>query len=223
MKIFSVGCSFTEGTGVGRQNSYTRHLADLCNCEYENYGESGHSNKYVFRKVIDLLKNWNKDDILIIQWTGPNREEVVTKEGYIFYSPYNNFVSLEFLFGQDVANNPIGRNFDKEKQKQIIERYSDIINDYTNNLTNFDYSITSSICYQISIFNMLENLNIKHINFFGWDDIKLNDIYQFSNEKFLDISFGGYTNTPTTEHPNLSGHIDWAKFLFDKLKKFNYI
>jgi len=78
MKIVSVGCSFTEGTGVGRQNAYTRHVADLCGCEYENYGEGGHSNKYVFRKVVGLLKNWNKDDILLVQWTSPNREEVVT-------------------------------------------------------------------------------------------------------------------------------------------------
>lgn len=223
MKIVSVGCSFTEGTGVGRHNSYTRHLADLCSCEYQNYGEGGHSNKYIFRKVISLLKDWKKDDILLVQWTGPNREEVITKEGYTFYSPYNNFVSLEFLFGQDVANNPIGKNFDKQKQNEIIEKYKDIIDNYTYNLTNKDYSITSSLCYQISLFNMLENLGIKHINFFGWDAIKLYDVYEFSNEKFLKESFGEYTKTLQNEHPNLNGHIEWAKFLFDKLKNFNYI
>jgi hypothetical protein len=223
MKIISVGCSFTEGTGVGRKNAYTKHLADLCKCDYHNYGEGGHSNKYIFRKVIGLLKDWNKDDVLLVQWTGPNREEVVTKEGYIFYSPYNNFMSLEFLFGQDVINNPKAIDYTQQKQKEIIEQYGKIINDYTYNLTNEDYSITSSLCYQISIFNMLENLGIKHINFFGWDAVKLNDVYNFTNEKFLDISFGAYTNTPTFEHPNLEGHINWAKYLFDKLKNFKYI
>lgn len=223
MKIVSVGCSFTEGTGVGRQNAYTRHVADLCGCEYENYGEGGHSNKYVFRKVVGLLKNWNKDDILLVQWTSPNREEVVTKEGYIFYSPFNNFLSLEFLFGQDVANNPIGKNFTKEKHIEIIQNYKKVLNDYTENLTNIDYSDTMSICYQISLFNMLENLGIKHINFFGWEAIKTDNVYQFSNEKFLKEAFGEYTKTPGNEHPNLNGHIEWAKFLFDKLKNFNYI
>lgn len=223
MKIVSVGCSFTEGTGVGRQNAYTRHLADLCGCEYENYGEGGHSNKYVFRKVVGLLKNWNKDDILLVQWTSPNREEVVTKEGYIFYSPFNNFLSLEFLFGQHVANNPIGKNFTKEKHVEIIQNYKKVLNDYTENLTNIDYSDTMSICYQISLFNMLENLGIKHINFFGWEAIKTDNVYQFSNEKFLKEAFGEYTKTPGNEHPNLNGHIEWAKFLFDKLKNFNYI
>ncbi len=223
MKIISVGCSFTEGTGVGRQNAYTRHLADLCGCEYENYGEGGHSNKYVFRKVVGLLKNWNKDDILLVQWTSPNREEVVTKEGYIFYSPFNNFLSLEFLFGQNVANNPIGKNFTKEKHVEIIQNYKKVLNDYTENLTNIDYSDTMSICYQISLFNMLENLGIKHINFFGWEAIKTDNVYQFSNEKFLKEAFGEYTKTPGNEHPNLNGHIEWAKFLFDKLKNFNYI
>jgi hypothetical protein len=223
MKIVSVGCSFTEGTGVGRQNAYTRHVADLCGCEYENYGEGGHSNKYVFRKVVGLLKNWNKDDILLVQWTSPNREEVVTKEGYIFYSPFNNFLSLEFLFGQNVANNPIGKNFTKEKHVEIIQNYKKVLNDYTENLTNIDYSDTMSICYQISLFNMLENLGIKHINFFGWEAIKTDNVYQFSNEKFLKEAFGEYTKTPGNEHPNLNGHIEWAKFLFDKLKNFNYI
>lgn len=223
MKIVSVGCSFTEGTGVGRQNAYTRHVADLCGCEYENYGEGGHSNKYVFRKVVGLLKNWNKDDILLVQWTSPNREEVVTKEGYIFYSPFNNFLSLEFLFGQNVANNPIGKNFTKEKHIEIIQNYKKVLNDYTENLTNIDYSDTMSICYQISLFNMLENLGIKHINFFGWEAIKTDNVYQFSNEKFLKEAFGEYTKTPGNEHPNLNGHIEWAKFLFDKLKNFNYI
>lgn len=223
MKIISVGCSFTEGTGVGRQNAYTRHLADLCGCEYENYGEGGHSNKYVFRKVINLIGNWNKDDILLVQWTGPNREEVVTKEGYIFYSPYNNFMSLEFLFGQDVANNPKAEMFNKEKQNEIINSYKPIIDDYTYNLTNIDYSVTMSLYYQIALFNMLENFGIKHINFFGWDAVKLDAVYRFANEKFLNESFGKYTNTPIPEHPDLNGHITWAKFLFDKLKKFKYI
>ena len=54
MKLYSVGCSFTEGSGVGRANAYTRHLADLLNCEYDNFGESGHSNLYIFRKAIEL-------------------------------------------------------------------------------------------------------------------------------------------------------------------------
>jgi len=70
---------------------------------------------------------------------------------------------------------------------------------------------------------MLENLGIKHINFFGWEAIKTDNVYQFSNEKFLKEAFGEYTKTPGNEHPNLNGHIEWAKFLFDKLKNFNYI
>jgi hypothetical protein len=222
MKIVSVGCSFTEGTGVGRKNAYTRHLADLCNCEYENYGESGHSNQYIFRKTIELIKNWNTDDILIIQWTAPNRQEVITKEGYLFYSPFSNFMSLEFLFGQDVANNPNAAKYDNNTQNEIIKNYSNLIDEYTERLTNDKYSDTLSFNYQVALFNMLENLNIKHIHFYGWEAIKL-DIKQYVNDKFLTESFGYYTETLQNEHPNLDGHIKWANYLFGNLKKFNYI
>ena len=222
MKIVSVGCSFTEGTGVGRKNAYTSHLADLCNCEYENYGESGHSNQYIFRKSIELIQNWNTNDVLIIQWTGPNRQEIITKEGYLFYSPWSNFMSLQFLFGQDAANHPNAKKFDKNTQSEIIKNYSNIIDEYTERLTNEDYSNTMSLCYQISLFNMLENLNIKHIQFYGWDSIKL-DIKHLVNDKFLTESFSNYTDTPNNEHPNLDGHIKWSNYLFGNLKKFKYI
>ena len=194
----------------------------MCNCEYENYGESGHSNDYIFRKVISLIKNWNSKDILLVQWTNPNRKELVTKEGFSFYSPWNNFMSLEFLFGQDVANNPKAKEFTNEKQKEIIKSNSDFIDKYTEAFINTDYQNNISECYQITLFNTLENLNVKHINFYGWDSIKLN-VDNLTNDKFLKDTFGEYTKTSISDHPNLDGHINWAKYLFDKLKNFNYI
>lgn len=222
MKIVSVGCSFTEGSGVGRINAYTRHLADLMNCDYKNFAESGHSNGYIFRKIIQLINDWNNDDILIIQWTSPNRQTLVTNEGYSFYPPFITFMSLEFLFGQDVANHPDAKEYTDEKQKDIIKNHSNFLNEYEKKFSNFQYLDLISYGYQISIFNMLENLKIKHIQFYGWDSIKL-DVKKFVNKKFLQESFGGYTNTNHNEHPDLNGHLKWAKFLFNKVNEFNYV
>ena len=101
MKIVSVGCSFTSGVGVLANETYTYQLSKLINSDFHNWGEAGHSNQYIFRKTIELLKNWNPNDILIIQWTNPNRDEIVTNEGYLFYPPFSYWCSLSFLYGKD--------------------------------------------------------------------------------------------------------------------------
>ena len=79
---------------------------------------------------------------------------------------------------------------------------------------NSQYEI--SFGYQIALFNLLENLGYKHIHFFGWEEgCKIENVYNFVNEKFLNDSFQKYTNTNINEHPNLQAHIEWSKYLFD--------
>jgi hypothetical protein len=225
MKLYSVGCSFTEGSGVGRANAYTKHLADLLNCEYDNFGESGHSNLYIFRKAIELIKNWNKEDLLIVQWTAPIRQELVSSEGYMFYPPQSGFVSLSYLYGQNVEYELKQLGLDnKEVEKQIYKKYLSLLTEHNENFVNEKYQFEISFGYQISLFNLLENLGYKHIHFYGWEDnCKIENVYNFVNEKFLTDSFQKYTNTTINEHPNLQGHIEWAKYLFDNLKNFMYI
>ena len=46
--VFSVGCSFTEGTGVKRENNFTSELAKKLKYNPRNYSASGHSNQYIF-------------------------------------------------------------------------------------------------------------------------------------------------------------------------------
>ena len=225
MKLYSVGCSFTEGGGIGRKNSYTKQLADLLNCEYDNFGESGHSNLYIFRKAIELVKNWNKEDILIIQWTSPIRQELVSSDGYMFYPPNNGFVSLSYLYGQNVKHElkVLGLN-NEEVEKEIHKKYLPILTEHSENFINEKYQYEISFGYQIALFNLLENLGYKHIHFFGWEEgCKIENVYNFVNEKFLNDSFQKYTNTNINEHPNLQAHIEWSKYLFDNFKNFKYI
>jgi hypothetical protein len=225
MKLYSVGCSFTEGSGVGRANAYTKHLADLLNCEYDNFGESGHSNLYIFRKAIELIKNWNKEDLLIVQWTSPIRQELVSSDGYMFYPPNNKFVSLSYLYGQNVKHElkVLGLN-NEEVEKEIHKKYLPILTEHSENFINEKYQYEISFGYQIALFNLLENLGYKHIHFFGWEEgCKIENVYNFVNEKFLNDSFQKYTNTNINEHPNLQAHIEWSKYLFDNFKNFKYI
>lgn len=238
MKIVSVGCSFTSGVGVLEKETYTYQLAKLLNCDFTNWGEAGHSNQYIFRKTIEVLKNWNPNDILIIQWTNPNREEIVTNEGYLFYPPWSDWVSLSFLYGK----NPIEglRNigvFDKDEfEKKVVEKKQKFVDSYCENFYNEDYLLNLSFCFQYSLYGLLEKLNVKYLMFFGWEiggntyTVKnfekyktQKQIFDFTNEKFLKENFGSFTNTPESEHPDANGHNKWANYLYEKVKELNYI
>ena len=230
MNIFSVGCSFTEGQGIGgREHSYSKHLSKKLDAYHFNFGEAGHSNKYIFRKSIELLKKWNKNDLLIIQWTNPFRDEIASNEGFLFYPPFSNFVSLGFLYG----NNPmpelkkIGIEDKNDYDKKILKEKQNYLIDYCENFFNENYLIESSFCFQLSLFGLLESMNIKYIMFFGWEfqnvDKKYKDILNYTNDKFLKESFGEFTNTIGLEHPDKNAHIIWADFLYEKIKEFKYI
>lgn len=230
MKIISVGCSFTSAVGVKEAENYTSKLAEKLNCKYENFGEAGHSNNYIFRKSIDLFKNWDYNDILIVQWTIPLRQEIVTNEGYLFYPPSSDWFSLKFLLGNDIESGlkKIGvvdnkNNFDKK----IIENYKIKVNEYWENFYNERYLADISFCFYISLFSLLEKMNIKYIMFFGWEFNNLCEdnkyIFNYTNDKFLKETFGSFTNTIGSEHPNADSHDKWAKFLYEKIKLFKYI
>lgn len=233
-KLFSVGCSFTAGTDVKKENNYTSELAKLLGWNPINYGEPGHSNQYIFRKVIELLKNWNNNDILLIQWTSPVRDEIVTNEGNLFTSPFNDWCSYDFLYGTDTeAAFTKLRTTKEEMDKKIISKYQNKVIDYSTNFFHHEYQLNLSFCFQYSLFGLLEKLGVKYIMFNGWDfekgwefmKKKYNDknlIHELTNEKYLKESFGDYTNTINNQHPNTEAHKIWADYLYKKIIEFNY-
>ena len=229
MKLVSVGCSFTEGQGVKPNKTYTHLLSKLINCTYKNYGRAGHSNKYVFRKTIELLKNWNSNDILIVQWTNPNRDEIVTNEGYLFYPPFTTFFSLEFLYNNDTLVFDLKKDGIDDKsafEKEVVNKKEKLVETYCNEFYNEKYQYDMSFAFQLALHAILEKMNVKYIMFFGWqfaESNKYETVLPFVNEKFIKETFAEYTNTNTPEHPSVEGHMEWSKLLFDKFKKFNYI
>lgn len=232
--VISFGCSFTEGTGVDRENTYTSELGKLLKFNSVNNGVPGHSNQYIFRRVIDLLKNWNNDDILIVQWTSPMRDEIVTNEGYLFTSPFSDWCSLEFLYGGRPLPALSKMKIDKEElDKEIISKYQNKVIDYSIDFFNHEYQLNLFFCFQYALFGLLEKLKVKYIMFNGWDfergwefkKKEYNDknlIYELTNEKYLKESFGTYTNTIGNAHPDKEGHKAWADYLYQKIIEFNY-
>ena len=229
MSLFTVGCSFTEGTGVKRQNNYTNELANMVYHRPMEYAAAGHSNQYIFRKTIELLKDWNKNDILIIQWTHPNRQEIITKEGFIFQPPACDWMSLEFLYGPNPgpALEKVGILNKDEFDAKVVKRYKDKVINYASDFYYRDYQLHLSFCFQFALWGLLEKLDVKYLMFFGWeferDYENQKQIFNFTNEKFLKETFGSFTNTTMGQHPDTEGHLQWANHLYEKLIEFNYI
>jgi hypothetical protein len=234
MKVYSVGCSFTSGTGVHHKNNYTSELGKLLRYDTMNYGEAGHSNQYIFRKVIELLKNWNNNDILLIQWTSPVRDEIITKEGHVFTSPFSDWCNYELLYGKDLANKLSELKINKDElDKKTISKYQNKVIEYSTNFFHHEYQLNLSFCFQYSLFGLLEKLGVKYIMFNGWDfesgwefmRKKYKDknlIHELTNEKYLKESFSDYTNTKENEHPDTNAHKMWADYLYQKIIELNY-
>ena len=94
-KIYSFGCSFTEGGGLNNQNfhrylngdnnyssvpesvlpehteyasyhSYPRYLSRLLNCEVENYGTSRAANELIFNMAYDKISSLRDTENILV-------------------------------------------------------------------------------------------------------------------------------------------------------------
>ena len=72
-RFFAFGCSFTEYRWATWADIVAYAYKDA---EYYNFGKAGGSNQVILSRVMeaDEQYHFNKDDLVIVQWTGPNRE-----------------------------------------------------------------------------------------------------------------------------------------------------
>jgi hypothetical protein len=232
MKLFTIGCSFTEGQGLLRPHieSYTSILAEKLQMEYFNFGACGMSNDYIFRKVFELLNSntIHKEDILIIQWTHYTRKELPTvfneKEWYHTIPnslhAYEDKVILERDGIKSVQNKYKNLNPDNERI-ELESNNKKILETYILQFLNEEYQINTTKNYINSLYTYLEHFGYKHIHFFGWDACMIENMY-FDKLNFLKETFGGYTKTPGNEHPDNFGHKIWATILYEKINELEY-
>jgi hypothetical protein len=238
MKIYSVGCSFTEGQGLenSKIENYTALLSEKHKIDCYNFGNCGASNDYVFRKVFYILNEGiNKDDVLIVQWTNYIRTEVIsTHDNRNWYFTIPNAlhpaadkifrdVSFGERFAREVTNENM--NYDKtdELTKKLLELHDDDFKRFIWYFLDKKYQINKTKNYIKSLYAYLELNGYKHLHFFGWDNCIISDNEIANYPKFLKETFGGYTKTIGNHHPNKMGHEMWSNFLSNKLQTLNYI
>ncbi len=232
MKLFSFGCSFTEGQGLKKpeEKEYTKILAEKIGIKHYNYGGAGMSNDYVYRKIFETTqKQISKEDIIIIQWTHYIRKELKFKynnKNYYHILPYGYYPFRDKVYIKkydgikteytDYEN--ISLDFGLE-QKKIEEINKNFIDECNLKILDNDYQLETTLNYIKGLYSYLELNGYKHLHFFGWDEC----ILPIDYNKILKVSFGGYTHTIKPNHPNQNQHIIWADYLYDELKKLNYI
>lgn len=93
-RVMSIGCSHTEGVGVGDNETWSHQLCQLIPGSVDlNFGFGGRSNDYVARCLItyfDLIR----PDLVLIMYPNQDRLEYYTEEGNIepfAYHPWGYF------------------------------------------------------------------------------------------------------------------------------------
>jgi len=135
--IMSIGCSFTEGVGVGDNETWPAQFSKLIPDGVNmNFGTGGRSNDFISRCLLsyyDLIK----PDLVLIMYTNTARKEIYTKDNTI--EPFRPTQSWGYM-----ADTKDG----KKISKYLIELQNDnedFINWYKNHLL-IKYFLESKKC-----------------------------------------------------------------------------
>jgi hypothetical protein len=241
MKVWATGCSWTSGAGLqdpsheSYDTNIRKYVSDIIHWGEYNYADAGHSNQYVFRTAIEIAEKMDKDkDVLLVQWTSPFRQELITTDGYSFYAPFD-FITTKFLYGSKhelyYKLGPTDISVD-EDMKNGQKKYKDIVQQIGKKFMNQNYMELMSYNLQISLYHLLKSIGVKSLQFYAWDEcrIKSKNIWNIipENENFLKETFQSVLNDngiylKGMEHPNKEMHELFSEFLINKLQTLNYI
>lgn len=76
MRLFTFGCSITQFFYPTWADLLIAHYGDRAEIA-ENWGKSGAGNQYIFTRIweADSIYNFNKDDIVVVQWSAMYRDD----------------------------------------------------------------------------------------------------------------------------------------------------
>ena len=140
-RLVTFGCSHTYGHCLSsRDLSWPNKLAELLNLECVNLGEEGASNKKIWYNIINF--DFNLDDLIVIQWTYPERWCVLDKK----------------------HSEPIGPWIDSDESNAY---YKYLFNRYDSNLDiNLRMSHINLLLKDFKVYNILSQIDLHdHLDF----------------------------------------------------------
>jgi hypothetical protein len=192
MKLYTIGCSFTEGQGLDNHHNecYSHILSENLDTKHFNFGACGASNDYIFDKMIDNYHLISENDIVIVNKTFSNRFDIPSDTPDEFYTICGNVVKSETGYKTTIEN--------KEKYETIV---------------NFSYYFSGHEVYRKrheKRYDFLKSIIkcYKYFEFYTqtiWEDSRAQNIKDATKGKMEDY------------HLSFLGHKQFANYVYSSL------
>jgi hypothetical protein len=255
MKLFTYGDSWTEGVGgdieeekntnvpeertsIRHKYCWPKHLSDLLECDFQNYGVGGFSNKAIFDTIHHNLKNGviNQDDFVVIMWSSSLRDPLPffpdENDFFIWGKRYKskNHI-LKYIFGGDRFNLSNFSRFEKDYVDYYVtnlytDTYYDIVNQNYILYLQFMFKqmgIRYVFCDAFDTMvndNIIDNIDktnlIDKSHYWGYKHRTMADLLIDTKRKDVWEDGNHWTENTIGKHPNNNGY----KLIADELYRF---
>lgn len=176
-KLYTFGCSFTNGFQTRHLGTWGTLLANKLGCDHDFHAHSGGSNRSIMMAVLNFCERNNTEDICIgIQWTELTRKD--------FWSP-NSALYFTFEPSALMETDWVNPHYDVKPFQKNKELFLDIWYDRREN-------ILCTLQYMFLLQGYLKGKNIDYVMFEGLGSILDNYYPSTEIEEFLKISGGGF-------------------------------
>jgi hypothetical protein len=147
MILYTNGCSITHGYLVGFENSWANVLSKNNNFDLINDSKCGVGNDFIFHKslesLIKLIDENKKPELVIIQWSGPNRRLHCDINGNYYYVNLTDHLKYQPKYEPMGSEHTLHYMFSLQEFLKINE-----IKYYFFNYMDLDHSVKSLNTYK---------------------------------------------------------------------------
>ena len=227
MKLFVAGCSISDYTKVSKV--YGEFLAEKLGCEYVHEGAGCGSNWRIWRTITRHIMNGNltKDDLLLVQYTGRERDE--------FWSRFDPTAAemrpndIDHLCVTEVPD--YGGSIIRYKAGAAVwqegRQVKDFFDAYEKNHLCVEFERERFLSHNFMFQNMLlmKNIRTVFVRSRRAATVPMSELFpEFSKIAFTepqtDISMYDLSSVDY-DHMSQQGHEVFAGWLYDHINKFN--
>jgi len=194
-RLIAFGCSYTEGIGLNKEETWPDVLANKLNLECINNGTSGASNKQILHNVLNF--NFSPNDIVIILWTFHSRHCIISQDEIKQIGPWQVTNSEDKT--QIVAQNP------HDYYHNLYDWFDSLYINYTYYNLAF-YFLKNTVFKQLQLTTGPENISPD----FTWNKVYFDKI--FLNEIRL-----MYPLANDNLHPGKLAHNHFVNLVYKKI------
>lgn len=227
MKLFVAGCSISDYTKVSKV--YGEFLAEKLGCEYVHEGAGCGSNWRIWRTITRHIMNGNltKDDLLLVQYTGRERDEFWSRFDPPAWEMAANTIDHLCVtdvpqYGGSVIRYKVGAAVWQEGR-----RVKDFFDAYEKNHLCVEFERERFLSHNFMFQNMLlmKNIRTVFVRSRRAATVPMSELFpEFRETSFIepagDLTMYDLSSTDSG-HMNQLGHEVFAGWLFDHINKSN--